>query len=289
MQAVPDRGSLYLRKPMYEAFYHFREKPFHVTADPSFLYLSRHHQEALHHLTYGIQERLGFLMITGEVGTGKTTLAKALVEKLPPSVKTALILQPTLSSVQLLRAILKDFGSPIDRVGSSRGELLHAIERFLLAQVPLGGGAVLIIDEAQALSLSALEQVRLLSNVETPKTKLIQIVLIGQPELADRLEKKAALRALRQRIAVRYQIYPLAEEEVASYVSYRIQIAGEEGNPLFTREAIARIAQLSQGIPRRINHLCDQALLVGFVQESRIIDESMVGEAPLHKTVQEVR
>jgi len=274
---------------MYEVFYHFREKPFHVTADPSFLYLSRHHQEALQHLTYGIQERLGFLMITGEVGTGKTTLAKALVEKLPSSIKTALILHPTLSSVQLLKAILKDFGSRTDRVGSSRGELLHAVEQFLLDQIPSGGGAVLIIDEAQALSLSALEQVRLLSNVETPKTKLIQIVLIGQPELADRLEKAPALRALRQRIAVRYQIHPLAEEEVASYISHRIRIAGEEGNPLFTPGAIARIAQFSEGIPRRINHLCDQALLAGFVRESQIIDESMVEEAQSHKTVQEVR
>lgn len=264
---------------MYESFYRFREKPFYVTADPSFLYLSRHHREALDHLTYGIQERMGFLMITGEVGTGKTTLAKALVGKLSPPMKTALILHPTLSSVQLLKAILKDFGcSPADGA-SSRGQLLQTIEQFLLDQIPLEEGAVLIIDEAQALSDSALEQVRLLSNVETPKRKLIQIVLIGQPELAQRLERKPALRALRQRIAVRYQIQPLAEEEVAAYVHHRLHLAGDAAGPVFTPEALSKIARFSGGIPRRINHLCDQTLLVGFVRESRVIEGSMVEEA----------
>ncbi|MBI3615953.1 MAG: AAA family ATPase [Candidatus Omnitrophica bacterium] len=262
---------------MYKVFYRFREKPFHVTADPTFLYLSRQHQEALNHLTYGIRERLGFLMITGEVGTGKTTLAKTLIEKLPSSAKTALILHPTLSSAQLLRAVLKDFGVPPS--GSSRAQLLQAIEIFLLEQAASGGEAVLVVDEAQALSSSTLEQVRLLSNVETPKRKLLQIVLIGQPELTERLDKDPRLRALHQRIAVRYQIQPLAEEEVASYIDHRIQIAGEKGIPLFTPGAMAKIAEISQGIPRRINRICDQALLAGFVRESRTIDESMVEQA----------
>ncbi len=272
---------------MYEAFYQFREKPFHVTADPAFLYLSQPHQEALNHLTYGIQERLGFLLVTGEVGTGKTTLAKRLVDQLPSSTKTALILHPTLSSVQLLRAILMDFGIPPDgttkdqtyRMGFSRGELLQAIEEFLLGLASSGGTAVLIIDEAQALSSSALEQVRLLSNVETPKTKLLQIVLIGQPELAERLVKEPRLRALRQRIAVQYQIHPLSEEEVTSYIGHRIRAAGDEETVIFTPAAISKIVRFSKGIPRKINLICDQSLLAGFVRESRMIDDSMVEEA----------
>ena len=262
---------------MYESFYRFREKPFHVTADPTFLYLSPHHQEALDHLTYGIRERLGFLLITGEVGTGKTTLAKTLIEKLPASVKTALILHPTLSGTQLLKAVLKDFGRPA--TGASQAQLLEAIEGFLLAQVTSESDAVLVVDEAQALSAPALEQIRLLSNIETPKRKLLQIVLIGQPELDERLSKDPRLRALHQRIAVRYRIPPLAAEEVASYIEHRIQIAGEKGVPSFTRAAISRIAEISQGIPRRINRICDQALLAGFVRDSLTIDESMVEQA----------
>ncbi len=271
---------------MYETFYRFREKPFHVTADPAFLYLSRQHQEALDHLTYGIRERLGFIAITGEVGTGKTTLAKALVDQLPSSVKTALILNPALSAAQLLRAILQDFGAqtnghaatPLAPAKLTRGELLQKIERFLLNQASGSTGGVLVIDEAQALSSSALEQVRLLSNVETPKTKLLQIVLIGQPELLERLQRERRLRALRERIAVRYELHPLPEEEVAAYVRHRIRVAAEQDLALFTEEAMAKIARLSQGVPRRINRLCDQALLAGFVKESWTIDEGLIKE-----------
>jgi len=268
---------------MYEAFYGLREKPFYVTADPAFLYPSRHHQEALAHLTYGIRQRLGFLMITGEVGTGKTTLAKALVEKLQAPTKTALILNPSLSGTQLLRAILTDFGAIQENTGtfgsSTRGRLLQLIERFLLEQAEAGSTGVLIIDEAQALSTNTLEQVRLLSNVETPKTKLLQIVLVGQPELSQRLARDPRLRALQQRIAVRYQIQPLNEEEVAAYIEHRLQVAGGTALPKFTEEALSLLAQLSQGLPRRINILCDQTLLAGFVRETRTIDTSVVEAA----------
>ena len=271
---------------MYEAFYGLREKPFHVTADPAFLYPSRHHQEAMAHLTYGIQQRLGFLMITGEVGTGKTTLAKTLVNQLRAPTKTALILNPTLSGSQLLQAILRDFGiqsadenGKSVRIGSTKGQVLEAIERFLLQQAAVGGVGVLIIDEAQALSTLTLEQVRLLSNVETPKEKLLQIVLVGQPELAHRLATDSRLRALNQRIAVRYHIQPLAEEEVARYIEHRLRIAGGKEALRFTDDASARIASLSGGIPRQINRLCDQALLAGFIHESKVIDESMVEKA----------
>lgn len=265
---------------MYEAFFGFREKPFHVTADPAFFYPSRQHQEAMDHLLYGIRERLGFIAITGEVGTGKTTLAKALVGRLDGPVQSALILNPTLSPSQLLRAVLRDFGLEQENSPArTRGDLLAAIETFLLGQAESKGNAVLIIDEAQALSVSALEQVRLLSNVETAKRKLLQIVLIGQPELDDRLSKDTRLRALQQRIAVRYRVQPLSEEETAEYISHRLQTAGPEGNVRFTPEAAAAVARITEGVPRRINLLCDRSLVAAFVKESQEVSESTVEEA----------
>ena len=263
---------------MYETFFGFREKPFHVTADPAFLYPSRQHQEAMAHMVYGIRERLGFIMITGEVGTGKTTLSKALVQRLEGPVRTALILNPVLSATQLLRAILRDFGVDPTSIGN-RGDLLVAIESFLLEQAKIQGNAVLIIDEAQALSVSTLEQIRLLSNVETAKSKLLQIVLIGQPELSHKLARDPRLRALRQRIAVHYQVQPLSKEDVTEYIRHRLQAAGSYGITRFTEAAIADIARITRGFPRQINLLCDQALVAGFVRESKEIDESMVQEA----------
>jgi general secretion pathway protein A len=276
---------------MYEAFYQLREKPFHVTADPSFLYFSKQHQEALEHLLYGIRERLGFLMITGEVGTGKTTLSKALIEQLGPPDKTALILNPNLSGAQFLKAVVRDFGLGPDsaasghpkpkRVGNTRGELLETIERFLIQEAETGSAVVLIIDEAQALATNTLEQIRLLSNVETPSKKLLQIVLVGQPELAQKLRTNFRLRALHERIAVRYHLEPLDPSEVGAYIEHRIRSAGSKnGFPQFSKEAVALVSELSQGIPRRINLLCDQALLAGFVQESpRLIEAVMVRRA----------
>ena len=274
LQVPSDRGSLSVEAGMYETFYGFREKPFHVTADPSFLYPSRQHQEALAHLLYGIRERLGFLLITGEVGTGKTTLCKAVLNELRGPARTALILQPTLSPAQLLRAILRDLGQETAR--GSRGELLQAIERFVIQQAESDHTCVVILDEAQGLSAASLEQVRLLSNVETQKAKLLQIVLIGQPELSQRLSADHRLRALDQRIAVRYHIQPLDEPEVSAYIQHRLRIAGAPAEVRFTDAATALIARSSGGVPRRINLLCDQALLAGFVKETRTIDESLV-------------
>ena len=268
---------------MYQEFYGFREKPFHVTADPSFLYPSRHHQEAMAHLLYGIRQRLGFLMITGEVGTGKTTLAKALLQRLEGPTRTALILNPVLSGTELLRAIARDFGIfPAPEGGSgtrgpySRGEILRALEGFLLKNAESGGTAVLVIDEAQTLSASTLEQVRLLSNVETVKEKLLQIVLIGQPELAQRLANESRLRALAGRIAVRYEVQPLDEKEVGEYIEHRLRKVSNGRGPVFTPGAVRGIARASGGFPRRVNLLCDQALVAGYVRETMEITEELV-------------
>lgn len=270
---------------MYETFYGFREKPFHVTADPAFLYLSRQHQEALDHLLYGIHQRLGFILILGEIGTGKTTLAKTLLQKLTGPIQTALILNPMLSGTQLLRAVLRDFQEPDSPQTSprwqtlSRGELLIEAEKLLLRQAQRGGTAVLVMDEAQTLSAAALEQIRLLSNIETAKAKLLQIVLIGQPELGQRLARETRLRPLQQRITVRYEIQPLELAEITAYIRHRLEVAGSQGKPSFTDKALARIAEVSRGIPRQINQLCDQALVAGFVRESMEIDETMVEQA----------
>lgn len=262
---------------MYESFYGFREKPFHVTADPAFLYLSHPHEEALSHLMYGIQQRLGFIVITGEVGTGKTTLAKCLIQRLQEPIRTALILNPALNGAQLLRAILRDFGAAVPD-SLNRGQLLAAIERLLLEQETALGTAVLVIDEAQALSVSALEQIRLLSTVETPKRKLLQIVLIGQPELEHRLDTDKRLRALQQRIAVQCHLQPLNPDEVGAYIRHRLQVAGADSKVRFTPTALQRVSETSQGIPRSINRICDRALVAGFVKETYEIDEGLLEE-----------
>lgn len=259
---------------MYETFYSLREPPFHVTADPAFLFPAPQHREALDHLTYGIRQRLGFIEITGEVGSGKTTIVKALVNQLPPTVCTSVILNPNLSDIQLLEAIVRDFG--LEPARKTRVGLMTALNAFLLEQQGQGKTAALIIDEAQTLSARALEQIRLLSNLETPKEKLLQIILVGQPELATKLADPR-LRPLRQRIAIRYRLPPLGEREVGAYIAYRLQAAGAAaGRPRFTPEAVTLVAQYSRGLPRTINHVCDKALLAGFIRETMTIDAPLV-------------
>lgn len=262
---------------MYEPFYHLREPPFHVTADPSFLYLSHPHREALDHLTYGIRQRLGFIEITGEVGSGKTTLIKALVARLAEVACTSVILNPTLSDLQLLEAILQDFGLEAPR--HTRAAFMQTLNHFLLGQQGRGRTSVLMIDEAQTLTPRTLEQIRLLSNLETYKEKLLQIVLAGQPELAAKLSDPL-LRPLRQRIAVRYRLRPLTVAEVGEYIAHRLQIAGgRPGVPAFLPEAVEAIAVYSRGLPRAINQVCDKTLLAGFVREIMTIDRSLVQQA----------
>jgi general secretion pathway protein A len=249
---------------MYNEYYGFREAPFNITPDPRFLFFSDKHREAFNHLLFGIKERKGFIQITGEVGAGKTTLCRALLEELGPQYKTALILNPPRSEIEMLQAILHEFGleKQDDRV-----ERLETLNKFLLDQVMLGYDVVLIIDEAQNLSFELLEAVRLLSNLETDQSKLLQIVLLGQPELREKLNDPR-LRQLRQRITVRYHLDRLSRRETEYYIRHRIHVSGGNGSPMFNRWAIGRIYRYSKGTPRLINAVCDKTLLCGFVQNT---------------------
>ncbi len=247
---------------MYDHFYGFHEPPFNLTPDPRFLFYSERHREAFHHLLFGIQERKGFIQLTGEVGAGKTTICRALLEELGPSYKTALILNPCLTGSQLLRSILRELGLPAGRVDRVAG--LEMLNRFLLDQLAQGNDVVLLIDEAQDLTPELLEEVRLLSNLETDQRKLLQIVLVGQPELRERLDARG-LRQLRQRITVRYHLTPLSRRETEQYIRHRLHVAGGNSRPTFDGWALRRIHRYSRGVPRLINAVCDKALLCGYV------------------------
>lgn len=258
---------------MYLAYYNLRENPFNVTSDPSFLYLSPTHMEALDHLRYGIEQRKGFLAITGEIGAGKTTLCRALINRLDASVKVALVLNSVLPETQLLEAIAEDFGAVPGK--RTKGALIRTINAFLLDQVSKGNNAVLIIDEAQNMRSSTLETVRMLSNLETEKEKLLQIILVGQPQLRDKLNAPELVQ-LKQRIAVRFHIRALTLEEVAGYIRHRLKVAGANGDLRFEHDAVVEIHGYSGGIPRLINILADRALLKGFVRETTAIDANNV-------------
>ncbi|HAM41021.1 MAG TPA: ATPase [Candidatus Omnitrophica bacterium] len=258
---------------MYLDYLGLREHPFSVTTDPAFLYLSRRHREALSHMMYGIRERKGFIEITGEIGTGKTTLCKALLRQLEDTTRTALILHSGLSELQLLQAVIQDFG--LDPMRGNRFGLFNELNRFLIEQATLGNNIVLIIDEAQNLSLRVLEQIRMLSNLETDKQKLVQIVLVGQPQLRDKLDRPS-LRQLQQRIGVRYHILPLDGEEVRTYIEHRLEIAGSDGSLSFTGEAFEEIYRCSNGIPRLMNLVCDRALLACYVLRTKLVDRALI-------------
>ena len=261
---------------MYLEYYGLSEPPFNITPNPRFLFYSIKHREAFNHLLYGIRERKGFVQLTGEVGAGKTTLCRALLDQLGPNFNTALILNPVLDPDQLMKAIAMEFGLQVK--GLDRLETVAAINEFLLKQVELQKDCVLIIDEAQDLTNELLEQVRLLSNLETDDRKLLQIVLMGQPELRDRLNDYR-LRQLRQRITVRYHLRSLKLAEVGQYIQHRLHVSGSNGAPYFTSAAIWRILRYSKGIPRLINAVSDKALLAGFVLQRERIDYRMIGTA----------
>ena len=256
---------------MYYDFYGLKASPFNITSDPEFFFESSSHKEALVSLLYGIQEKKGIILITGEVGTGKTTLCKTFLERLPPEIKTSLILNPYFSEVQLLRAIIEDFGLEI--VKKTRLDIVNRLNSFLVESNTGRGNAVLIIDEAQNLANRQLEQIRLLSNLETSKEKLLQIVLVGQPELIEKL-RQPHLRQIRQRIFVKYNLPPLEQKEVKSYVEFRLKKAGKTKIKIFP-ESYKVIYDFSGGIPRLINMLCDRALLYGFARERRVLDENI--------------
>ncbi len=247
---------------MYESFYGLAESPFRITPDPRYLFFSRRHREAYDHVLFGITQRRGFIQLTGEVGAGKSTLTRALLERLDDGFATALILNPVMTGIQLLRSILRELG--LDGGGNDRVRLIERLNAFLLERVAAGDDVVLFIDEAQDMSDDLLEQVRLLSNLETDDRKLLQIVIVGQPELKAKLERPE-LRQLRQRITVRYHLGPIDRRETEAYILHRLQVAGANGRPTFSPWALRAVHLYARGVPRLINAVCDASLLAGYV------------------------
>lgn len=248
---------------MYQEYYGLDAPPFNITPDPRYLFYSHRHREAFEHILFGISQRTGFIQITGDVGTGKTTLCRAVLERLDEGYSTALILNPVMTGIQLLRSILRELG--LNDRGNDRVRLIDRLNQFLLDRARAEEDVVLFVDEAQDMSDELLEQVRLLSNLETDDRKLLQIVLIGQPELRSRLERDE-LRQLRQRITVRYHLGPISRRETESYIQHRLRVAGSNARPTFSRAAIRAIHRHSRGIPRLINAVCDKTLLCGYVE-----------------------
>jgi general secretion pathway protein A len=275
---------------MYERYYGLKEKPFSLTPDPEFLYVNKQFQAAFDNILYGIKRHEGFTTIVGDVGTGKTTLCWSLLGKLKKDVRTALILNPLLTEEDMLKAILQDFGvkarwnAPAPEVppnpelpydptwmqGLTRKELIDALNYFLLDGAAKNIFSILIIDESQNLSLGVLEQLRILSNLETSKKKLLQIIFVGQLEFEDKL-RLPQLRQLNQRITIRYVLKPLSNQDTLQYIEHRLAIAGSQRSVLFTKGALRRICRFSKGYPRLINIICDRTLLAGYNARTRII------------------
>lgn len=262
---------------MYCEFFGFKEKPFTITPNPRFIFLSKTHKEVFAHLLYGVRSHCGFIEITGEVGTGKTTALRTLLNQLESdSYRLALIFNPSLSALELLRSINAEFG--IESTAASAADLLSALNSFLLRENTAGRTVVLVIDEAQNLQPAVLEQIRMLSNLETETDKLIQIILVGQPELGVILGR-AELRQLSQRITVRYHLRPMDFDDTRAYILHRLEVAGSRGGVVFTPRAARKIYRDSSGYPRLINILCDRSLLVAYTENSHEINLSMVNTA----------
>ena len=261
---------------MYTQFFGLREKPFSITPDPRYLYMSQRHADALAHLIYGISQSGGFIQLTGEVGTGKTTLVRSLFEQLPEEADVAVILNPELTTQDFLIAISEELGV-VPPADCSTKTLVDGLNAHLLEAHARGRRTVLIVDEAQNLGTDVLEQVRLLTNLETPKQKLLQIILIGQPELRELLSRED-MRQLAQRVTGRYHLEPLSQEDAAKYVEHRMKVAGASGE-IFLPAAMREIYRWSKGIPRLINVVADRSLLAGYTQETRRIDKRLVRRA----------
>jgi general secretion pathway protein A len=261
---------------MYTQFFGLREKPFAITPDPRYLYLSQPHADALAHLVYGVSHSGGFIQLTGEVGTGKTTLVRTLFEQMPDEADVALILNPEISRAVFLTTILEELKLDLPSERSSKA-LIDRLNRHLLEAHSRGRRTVVIVDEAQNLSPAILEQVRLLTNLETPTQKLLQIILIGQPELRDLLAKRG-MRQVAQRITGRYHLEPLSEEDTVKYLEHRLKVAGASSG-IFTPNAMREIYRQSDGVPRLINVIADRALLAAYTQDTRLIDRPLIRHA----------
>jgi general secretion pathway protein A len=263
---------------MYTSFFGLSEKPFAITPDPRYLYLSERHAEALAHLLYGINESGGFIQLTGEVGTGKTTVVRTLLSRVPHHADVAVILNPRVTPVEFLLTICEELGLAVEQADrDSVKQMVDALNRRLLSAHAEGRRIIVIVDEAQNLSAETLEQVRLLTNLETPTQKLLQIILIGQPELRELLDRND-LRQLAQRITGRYHLKPLSREETEGYVRHRLRVAGAVGE-IFTPSALREVYRLASGVPRVVNVMCDRALLGAYTQEQRRVSARLVRRA----------
>jgi general secretion pathway protein A len=260
---------------MYEAFFGLQEKPFSITPNPRFIFYSEHYHAALEHLNYGLHEKEGFMLVTGPVGTGKTTLCRELLGSVDSErCRTALVFNPFLNAVEMLQALLMEFGCAFPP-GATRKDLLDRLNRFLLAELVEGNTCIAIFDEAQHLSEEFLEQIRVLSNLETENEKLLQIILVGQPELRERIQRPS-LAQLDQRVSVRCVLRHLTAGEAEQYIYHRLNVAGARGGIRFTRGAISRIYRASRGVPRLINLIADRTLLAGYVDRTLKLSDAHV-------------
>lgn len=261
---------------MYLEHYGLLRQPFEMTPDPSFLVLGETHREGLATLVYGVRARKGFLLLTGEVGTGKTTLLHALLSQLDASTASAFIFNPRLEPLDFFRMVLDEYG--IQEPCATKADFLMALNRFLIQRLEKNEPVLLIVDEAQNLTAELLEEIRLLSNLETPTSKLIQIMLVGQPELRAMLARPD-LRQLRQRIVLRHHLRPFDAEECDAYVQERLRLAGHTGKEVFDRGALREIFAVTGGVPRLVNALCDGALLLGFARDRKTLGRAEIREA----------
>lgn len=261
---------------MYKDYFGLTELPFSIAPDPSYLYLSEKHREALAHLIYGVGDQGGFVVLTGEVGTGKTTICRSVLQQLPDNANIAFIINPRQSVNQLLQSIFSELSIPY-REGMTSKAMIDRLNAYLLGAHAEGRNTILIIDEAQNLSVDILEQLRLLTNLETDEKKLLQLVLLGQPELCDLLARPD-LRQLSQRVTARYHLAPLSKSEVAEYIQHRLSVARCH-NEIFTPAAINRIYKLSGGVPRLINIICDRSLLGVFANNQSVVDVKIVNNS----------
>jgi general secretion pathway protein A len=260
---------------VYREFYGLMRSPFEMTPDPSFLVLGETHREGLAMLVYAVRARKGFVVLTGEVGTGKTTLLHALLGQLDPEMPSAFLFNPRLEPLDFFRVLFDEFG--IETPCRTKAEYLLSLNRFLIDQLKENRTALLIVDEAQNLSPEMLEEIRLLSNLETPTSKLLQIMLVGQPELDAMLDRED-LRQLRQRVVLRHHLEPFDEAELAAYVDERLRLAGYTGKGVFKRSALKRLYEITGGVPRLVNVLCDGALLTGYTRDQATLDGGAIDE-----------